>query len=403
MEAIGRLAGGVAHDFNNLLTAINGYVELLKEKLEPSSAIYNDIEEIGKAGKQATNLTRQLLAFRRQQVVNLQVINTNSVIQNMGNMLQRMIGEDIKLSIHLTEDLGSIKADTGQIEQILINLAVNARDAMLTGGLLTIETANVFLDEKYCQAHAGQQPGPYVMLAVSDNGIGMSDEVKERIFEPFFTTKEKGKGTGLGLSTVYGIVKQSTGSIRVYSEPGQGTTFTIYLPRVDEAVETNTSPQGEPDLSQNNETVLVVEDEDMVRELTVRILRRLGYKVIEAHNAEEALQIEQNYQDGVIHLLLTDVVMPNMNGIELAEKLQERHRDLKIIFMSGYTNKVIINHGILNAKHQFIQKPFTASDLASKVRAALTEGQPITISVESVTATRNNAQLQNRLPLKNRT
>ncbi len=384
MEAVGRLAGGIAHDFNNFLTAINGYVELLKEELTPDSSIYSDIEEIGKASNHAASLTRQLLAFSRQQVLNLEVVQLNDIIKNIEKMLRRMIGEDIQLSTHLADNLGNTKADAGQIEQILINLAVNSRDAMPNGGILAIETANAIVDEKQSQLHPDQKPGYYVQLSVSDNGTGMSEEVKEKIFEPFFSTKEKGKGTGLGLATVYGIIKQSDGTIRVYSELGRGTTFIIYLPCVDQAAEQNESQQVNSDLLCGNETILIVEDEKIVRELTVRILKHLGYQVIEAQSGKQALEIVQNNPETTIDLLLTDVVMPNMSGIDLASTLREKNQNLKTLFMSGHTSNAIINNGILNAGEQFIQKPFNPATLASKVRQVITASQQSTILEQSI-------------------
>jgi PAS domain S-box-containing protein len=370
MEAIGKLAGGVAHDFNNILTVIKGYCQLSLFAFKEGDPLKGNIEEVMKAADRAASLTRQLLAFSRRQIMEMQVLDLNYIIRNLDKMLRRMIGEDIELTTLLADDLGKVKADPGQIEQVLMNLVVNARDAMPKGGNLTIETASVKLDEQYARNHIAVTPGEYVMMAVSDTGIGMSPEVRERIFEPFFTTKEKGKGTGLGLSTVYGIVKQSDGNIWVYSEPGKGTTFKIYLPRVDEpADELRVKVEGQ-EIPGGSETILLVEDDETVRELAVKILEKHGYEVLGAGSGDEALQIcrERKKQ---MHLVLTDVVMPGMNGRQLAERLQEICHGFKVLYMSGYTDNAIAHHGILEKGLDFIQKPFTPEDLLRKVRKTL--------------------------------
>jgi PAS domain S-box-containing protein len=371
MEAIGKLAGGVAHDFNNLLTVIHGYSELLLNSLDQGSQFRQDVQEIMHASERASSLTRQLLAFSRKQVLQPKVLDLNAHVSNMDKMLRRMIGEDIELVTRLTKDLGRIKADPGQIEQAILNLAVNAKDAMLNGGKLTIETANVRLDETYARSRIGVTPGDYVMLSMSDTGVGMAPETQERIFEPFFTTKERGKGTGLGLSTVYGIVQQSGGNIWVYSEPGLGTTFKIYLPRIEEGSE-SLRPAAVPTKPlQGSETILLVEDEAMVRKLAYTVLQRNGYKVLEASNGEEALDFVQGRNGNPIHLVVTDVVMPGMSGRQLADRLVSLRPEIKTLYMSGYTDDAIVHHGVLDPGIAYIQKPFTPEALASKVREIL--------------------------------
>ncbi len=370
MEAVGRLAGGVAHDFNNLLTIINGYAQLLLERLSPEDPSRGQVQEIKNAGDRATSLTRQLLAFSRRQVLAAQVLDLNTVVVNLDKMLRRLIGEDIELVTVPGEALGRVKADPGQIEQVILNLAVNARDALPRGGKLTIETANAELDEAYAATHVPLTPGPYVMLAVSDTGHGMDRETQARIFEPFFTTKEKGKGTGLGLATVYGIVKQSGGYIWVYSEPGRGATFKIYLPRIEEAVKTSGPNKVDLGTPGGSETILLVEDEASVRSLVRRTLEAKGYKVIEAGNGADALLTCSQYE-GSVDLLVTDVVMPEMSGRELAERLAPFHPNMKVLFMSGYTDDAVVRHGVLEAETAFLQKPFTPDALARKVREAL--------------------------------
>ncbi|MDI7261825.1 MAG: ATP-binding protein, partial [Thermodesulfobacteriota bacterium] len=371
MEAIGGLAGGIAHDFNNLLTVIKGYAELSCLGLDMDDPLRGNIEEIRKASERASNLTRQLLAFSRRQIFEFKVINLNTLLKDLDKMLHRILGEDIDLVYHLPEDIGKVKTDPGQAEQVILNLVVNAREAMPSGGKLTIETSNVKLSEAYARTHMEVTPGHYVMLSVSDSGAGMTPEVRERIFEPFFTTKGKGKGTGLGLSTVYGIVKQSGGNINVYSEPGFGTTFKIYLPRVEEEEDNLQRKDLDISLSTGNETILLAEDEQSVRELAARILRDRGYQVYEAPDGKEALAIAQEHPERKIHLLLTDVVMPGMSGKELADRLKLSMPDIKVLFISGYTDNAIVHHGVLLEGVEFLQKPFTYEALARKVREVL--------------------------------
>jgi len=369
MEAIGRLAGGIAHDFNNLLTIIGGYSALSFLELKEEDPLKGNIRAVQKATERAANLTRQLLAFSRRQPMEMKVLDLNATLRDMDKMLRRVIGEDIKLVTHLAEDLGRTKTDPGQIEQVIMNLVVNARDAMPEGGRLTIETANVELDEAYVRGHVGVKPGRYLMLSVSDTGAGMSQEVKERVFEPFFTTKETGRGTGLGLSTVYGIVKQSGGNIWVYGEPGKGAAFKIYLPRVDEPTEVFKEKLVK-DLPRGSETVLLVEDEEEVRKLAAQILKRQGYKVLEAPQGGDALLICEQHQTPV-HLMLTDVVMPGMSGHQLAKRLKSLQPEMKVLYMSGYTDNTIVQHGVLVEGVNYISKPFTVDALARKVREVL--------------------------------
>ena len=369
MEAVGRLAGGVAHDFNNVLTAIFGYTELVLEELPAASSARQDLEEIRKAAQRASALTRQLLAFSRQQVLEPVVLQLNELVEDVDKMLRRLLGEDVELRLSLARDLGNVRADPGQLQQVLMNLIVNARDAMPTGGKLLIETANADLTEQYAQLHQPVAPGRYVMLAVSDTGSGMDADTKTRIFEPFFTTKEKGKGTGLGLSTVYGIVKQSAGYIWVYSEVGRGTTFKVYVPRVD-APAAPLQPRREAGTLTGTETVLLAEDDAMLRPLAKGLLQRLGYQVLEAENAEQALAVAGAHQ-APIHLLVADVVMPGASGRELARRLAERRPDTKVLYVSGYTDDAIVHHGMLEPGLNFLQKPFTPDALARKVREVL--------------------------------
>jgi PAS domain S-box-containing protein len=370
MEVVGQLAGGVAHDFNNLLTVINGYSEIVLQRLATDDLNHTFVDEIKKAGDRAAALTHQLLAFSRRQVLQPQVLVLNSVINDMEKMLRRLIGADIDLVTRLEKNLGRVTADPGQMEQILLNLVVNARDAMPHGGKLTVETANVVLGESYAANHVTAKPGPHIMLAVSDTGVGMDAEIQKHIFEPFFTTKEVGKGTGLGLSTVYGIVKQSEGNIWVYSEPGMGTTFKIYLPRVDKPAEAIEPKPVEATIPGGNETILLVEDEPSVRLLVRTTLESNGYQVLEATNGAEALLIGEQHQ-GRIHFLLTDLVMPGISGRVLAEQLAPRRPELKVLFLSGYTDDVVVRHGALDANMAFLQKPFTPDALARKVREVM--------------------------------
>jgi len=370
MEAIGQLAGGVAHDFNNLLTAINGYASLALQRLEEGHPIKSYLEEVKKAGDRAANLTRQLLAFGRKQILQPVAINLNGVVSDMNKMLRRLIGEDIVLTAKLDSDVGKVMADPGQVEQVLVNLIVNARDAMPRGGNLTIETENVELGEEYGSKHLDVASGKYVLLAVSDTGEGMTEEVRRRIFEPFFTTKEKGKGTGLGLSTVYGIVKQSGGNIWVYSELGKGTTFKVYLPQVAAQIPEPAEKVVEVAPRGGSETILLVEDEEVVRGLARRILEQAGYSVVEASKGDEALRFCEE-RAAEVDLLLTDVVMPEMSGKELADRLKSQNPELKMMFMSGYTDESIVHHGVLDSSVEFIQKPFTPASLIRKVRDVL--------------------------------
>ncbi len=370
MDAIGQLAGGVAHDFNNLLTAILGYSNFVIDTFEPQDRRRADMEEVIKAGQQAAALTRQLLAFSRKQILQPTAVDLNAVVTGIHQMLSRLIGEHVDLVPILAPDLGAVRADSGQLEQVLMNLVLNARDAMPSGGRVVIETSNIELDETSVRQHVAVRPGSYVMLGVSDTGHGMDEQTQSRLFEPFFTTKEPGKGTGLGLSTVYGIVKQSGGNIRVDSKPGHGTTFTIYLPRVAEIAEPlamASPPVGPPT---GTETILVVEDTGGLRALARKILERYGYTVIDAPNGEEALRICERHE-GTIHLLLTDVVMPGMSGRVLADLLAQLRSETKVLFTSGYTDDAIVHHGILRTGSAFLQKPYVLDSLARKVREVL--------------------------------
>jgi PAS domain S-box-containing protein len=370
LEGIGRLAGGVAHDFNNLLTAIIGYSDILLIKTSDGDPFRDKIQQINRAAERAAQLTAQLLAFSRKQVLEVKVLDLNHVVRDFEKILHRVVGEDIELFTHLHPDLGKVRADPSRIEQILMNLAVNARDAMPDGGKLTIETSNMFLDEPYAQRHPEVQPGPHVMVAVSDSGNGMDAGTLSRIFDPFFTTKEKGKGTGLGLSTLYGIVKQHQGHISVYSEPGQGTVFKVYLPLVSESVELVPQDAEAFRKPTGHETVLVVEDDKIVRDLACEFLQELGYSVISAESPGQAIEISSRYP-GSIDLLLTDVVMPGMDGPRLYRQLSPSRPAMRVLFMSGYSENLIATHGVLNPGIHFIPKPFTMNSLASKVRETL--------------------------------
>jgi two-component system cell cycle sensor histidine kinase/response regulator CckA len=370
MEAVGQLAGGVAHDFNNLLTAIIGFASLLLKAVPPEDPKYQDLLEIDRAAVRATELTQQLLAFSRRQMLQPTLVDLNAVLSDTMRMLGRLLGEHIELTILPETGLGVVRADRGQIEQVIINLAVNARDAMEGGGKLTLETRNVSLDRAYASRHPGATEGEFVMLAVTDSGMGMSAATQGRIFEPFFTTKERGKGTGLGLSTVYGIIKQSGGTIYVYSEPERGTTFKIYLPRVMALGPTEVPAPVRPANVRGTETVLVVEDEEGIRSLICRVLQTYGYTVLEAENGGEALLIAEQHP-APIQLLLTDVVLPRMSGRKLAERLVRTRSDLRVLYMSGYTDGSIVNHGALDPGTAFIQKPFTPEGLAQRLREVL--------------------------------
>jgi hypothetical protein len=369
MEAIGRLAGGVAHDFNNMLTVISGYNRMILDELSPLDPLRGYAEEILKAADRAAALTNQLLAFSRRQIMQPRVIAINEVVGQTQKMLHRLIGEDVEVVFGLAAGAGNIKADPGHVEQAIVNLAVNARDAMPLGGRLTIETANVHLDESYTRTHMGVQAGEFVMIAVSDTGIGMDAETKRRIFEPFFTTKERGKGTGLGLATVYGIVKQTGGDIWVYSEPGRGTTFKLYFPRVVGPAAESAASETEK-IEAATETILVVEDEKAVRDLTVKMLQKLGYKILAAGSGAEAIEISGAYS-GHIALLLTDVVMPNMSGRQLADILSKSRPDMKVLHLSGYTENTVVHHGVIDSGVEFLPKPFSREVLAKKLREVL--------------------------------
>ena len=370
MEAVGRLAGGVAHDFNNMLTVIAGYNRMILDDLSPLDPLRGCAEEVLKAADRAAALTKQLFAFSRRQVMQPCVMNVNPTVAHTEKMLRRLIGEDVELVLALQGDVGNIKADPNHIEQAIVNLALNSRDAMPKGGRITVETANVHLDETYARTHMGVMPGDFVMVAVSDTGHGMDAETRRRLFEPFFTTKEKGKGTGLGLATVYGVVKQLGGDIWVYSEPGQGTTFKLYFPRVNETASLPPSGPVETDRAPSTETILVVEDEQAVRDLTVKMLRKLGHTVLAAADGVEAIEIAKSYS-GSIALLLTDVVMPNMSGRQVADELVKLRPKLKVIYQSGYTDTTVVHHGVLEDGVEFLPKPFSREALAKKIRDVL--------------------------------
>jgi signal transduction histidine kinase/CheY-like chemotaxis protein len=368
MEAVGRLAGGVAHDFNNILSVILGYIELHLEELKPEDPFRIDVEEMHKAVLRAVALTRQLLAFSRKQILQPRVVDLNRTLNSLATMLRRLLGEDIELSLATAPDAYGVYADPGQLEQVIVNLAINARDAMPTGGKLTVETANVQLDDAFAANHLGVVPGPYLMVSVSDTGVGMDEATRAQIFEPFFTTKGPDKGTGLGLAMVFAIVDQSGGTIWVYSEPDRGSTFKIYLPRATRTSEAvpavSSSPAG------GSETILLVEDDEPVRVLVRTILRRNGYRVLEASNGGEALLISDQFAS-TIHLLLSDVIMPRMSGSQIAERLTAQRKDMKVLFMSGYTDDAIVIHGILERGVAFLQKPVSSDALLRKLREVL--------------------------------
>ena len=371
MEAVGRLAGGVAHDFNNILTGITGYVELALGQVDEAQ-VRRDLEQIRQFSDRAAGLTHQLLAFSRRQPLRVSAVDLNDLVESTTGMMERLIGEDVELTFQPGADLGLVKADSGQIEQVLMNLAVNSRDAMPTGGKVLIETANVELDADYAAGHTAVEPGPYVMLAVFDTGIGMSKESQERVFEPFFTTKEQGKGTGLGLSTVYGIVKQHDGNIWVYSEPDRGTCFKIYLPVCDVVPAVEVAGGLAPDVPRGIETILLVEDEPRVRDAVKRALENYGYTVLSATHPDEATTVFEDNMKGVA-MLLSDVVMPGCDGIQLHSRLCDRRPGLPVLFMSGYTDRSILEDGVLNPGIPFIQKPFSPAQLVHKVRTVLDE------------------------------
>lgn len=371
MESIGELAGGAAHDFNNILTVINGYAQILMKKFARDDPVYESMKRVLEAGEKGARLTNQLLSFSRKQTINPEVLDLNEVIANIQNMLTRLISESIRLEAMLGEGIGAVKVDRGQLEQVIINIVINARDAMPNGGKLTLETKNVNFDQSYIKTHFGAPTGKYVMLAISDTGIGMDKEIQEHIFEPFFTTKEKGTGTGLGLSIVYGIVKQSGGEITVYSEKGLGTSFSIYFPDVQEGIisEEKDVLSKSFDLS-GTETILIVEDEDMVREMVSESLRPYGYHLIEARDGNDAMLRCKEYKKP-IDIVLTDIVMPQMSGKELIVRLRELNPGVKVLFMSGYTDKTVVNYGILDLHANFIHKPFSLVELIRKIREIL--------------------------------
>jgi two-component system cell cycle sensor histidine kinase/response regulator CckA len=370
LEAVGRLTGGIAHDFNNILTTIIGNAEIMVGSLTKGDRLREEAEEIRSAGERAAGLVSQLLAFSRNQVLQPTIMSLNETVRDMDRMLRRIIGEDIELRTILAPDLGLVETDQGKMEQVIMNLVVNARDAMPGGGKITIETANVELDEEYARSHIAVIPGTYAMVSVSDTGVGMTKEVQEHVFEPFFTTKEKGKGTGLGLSTVYGIVKQSRGNIWVYTESGKGTTFKVYLPRAERLISEKKKKDKKAEALTGSETILIVEDDEMVRKFAERALKGFGYRILIAANGEEAIRIAGEHE-GPIDLMLTDVVMPGMNGQEIEERLRTLRPDIKVLYMSGYTDNAIVDHGVLNKGKAFLQKPFTIDALGRKVKEAL--------------------------------
>lgn len=369
LESVGRLAGGVAHDFNNLLTVISGYTELVTEQLPVDMPARNDLHQVQIATERAAGLTRQLLTFARKQMVQPRAVDLNLLLRDLDKMLHRLLSEDIQLTTRTADRLDTVMADPGQVEQVIVNLAVNARDAMPDGGQLTIATSNIVLNAKDVRLHPDLTPGDWVLISVSDTGMGMDESTQKRAFEPFFTTKEQGKGTGLGLATCYGIIKQAGGHISLYSEPGRGTTFKIYLPAVREAV----VKEGEKSSTLcpgGSETILLVEDDPSVLALGTAMLRKRGYTVLEASNGETALQAVREYE-GKIHLLLTDVVMPQMGGKELVNRLKKELPEIKVLYTSGYTDDAIVRHGVLESGVAFLQKPFTTTSLSQLVRTTL--------------------------------
>ncbi len=370
MEAIGRFAGGVAHDFNNMLNVIIGYAEMVSGRLNHEDPLRKEVDEIQKAGMRSAALTQQLLAFSRKQIIKPEVLDINALLKNLEKMLRRVIGEHIDIVVALADDIGRIKVDPAQIEQVFMNLALNARDAMPRGGKLTIETVNADLDDVYAKDHAEVVTGRYVMIAVTDTGYGMDNETRSKIFEPFFTTKDRGKGTGLGLATVYGIVKQSGGHIFVYSEPGQGTTFKVYLPRTDAQLDLKVVDHRGKEHRGGNEHIMVVEDEPKLRRLFEATLPSLGYRLTTAANGDEALVLIE--EKGITpDLIITDIIMPGMGGVVLVERLRKHRPDIKVLYMSGYTDNAIVHHGVLDPGIPFIQKPFHIKDLAEKIKQVM--------------------------------
>jgi len=374
MEAVGRLAGGVAHDFNNILTAVLGYADRMLSRIDQRDPLYVEVQQVRRAGGIAANVAKQLLAFSRKQMLQPRTFSLNSAVNDIRTMIQRLLPEQVTVNFVLAPDLGNVKADPTQIEQVVLNLVINARDAMPDGGTLTIETANAGLDENYARSHAEVEPGRYVMLAISDTGTGMDAETQEHLFEPFFTTKKRGEGTGLGLSTVYGIVKQSGGHVWVYSEVGKGTTFKIYLPRVEGVDEYAIAGPASAQTIGGSETVLLVEDEEIVRNLAALELEDQGYRVLRACSGEDATDVARKF-DGPIELIITDVVMPGMGGKALYEKLKQSRPELKVLYMSGYTEDAIAHHGVLDPGVAFLEKPFTPESLGRKIRQVLDEKQ----------------------------
>ncbi len=371
MEAVGRLAGGIAHDFNNLLTAIIGYSEMLMMNNLLAESTFQSVDEINRAAHRAAALTQQLLAYSRKHTTTTRILNLNKLVNNLDKMLRRVIGENIEFFTVLEIDIARVNADPGQIEQVIMNLAVNARDSMPKGGKLTFETSNVYFDKDYCEKYPEVTPGPYVMLSVKDTGQGMDKETAKHILEPFFTAKKEGRYTGLGLATVYGIVKQNGGHLRVNSELGQGTTIEFYLPHAEEGGEKIETTGHKYEIKGGNETLLVVEDESAVRDMVDILLRGFGYTVIEAKNGTEALGIFKQNREMTIHLLITDVVMPEVGGHELVERMTKIHPETRVLYISGYSKDEIARHGILDTKTPFLQKPFTPNMLADKVREVL--------------------------------
>lgn len=369
MESIGRLAAGIAHDFNNMLTAIKGFTQLALINIKENDQIKSYLNSVQYSAERAEKLVKQLLAFSRKQILKPKIINLNDLINNMEEMLKRLIGEDILLIFELSSDLGLVEADPTQIEQVILNLVVNAKDAMPQGGRIIIETSNVNLDEDYVKRHHGSKVGPHIMFAISDTGRGIPAEIKDKIFEPFFTTKEE-KGTGLGLSTVYGIVKQHGGNIWVYSEPYEGTTFKIYLPRVDKKLEQEHFEKVTKKLLTGTETILVIDDDEKVRQVLLDMLKRLGYKTLEAKDRDTAMFLAKFYHEP-IHLVVADVVLPGISGVKLYNKIKNLRPNTKVLYISGYTDNVIVHHGILDKGIDFIQKPFSIEDISMKIREIL--------------------------------
>ncbi|MGO9409716.1 MAG: response regulator [Spirochaetia bacterium] len=373
MEAVGRLAGGVAHDFNNLITVIRGYAELVEESLPEGGPARADMREVKRAADRAADLTAQLLAFSRKQILQPRVVSLNEIVRRMEKMLPRMIGEDVELAMHLQPDAGNVRADQGQLEQVIMNLAANARDAMPRGGTLSLQTANLRADDGLLAVHPEMAPGEYVVLTVTDTGTGMDSQIIARIFEPFFTTKELGKGTGLGLATVYGIIKQSGGYIYCSSELGKGTSFQVYLPKVLEASAADPNAPSRGSAYHGGETILLVEDEEALRRYCRAILERNGYSVLEASSGDEALEVVGS-QSAAVHLLLTDVVMPRMSGPELGRRLRSLQPDVRILYMTGYSEDLASRHGSLGADADLIEKPFDSASLLARVRKTLSPG-----------------------------